>query len=340
MAAARGLAQLFATKIGGAGGWPTLSQQKSAGILTSCPSRRYLDSGDSPRRGFRADSAERKEFKIPRPVAETATRTGHQIPVGERLGQPPVVSTRLNKIELKIERAKQHIRDLDAAVRGFVESKPYALGAKAKPEIHHTALYVSRVDPIPSTMGLIVGDAIHNLRSSLDHLAWQLVEAGGGSPDVNTMFPICNTAKQYTAAIKKRKVKGVAPGAEKLIDAVQPYATGDTTLSHINELDIFDKHRLVVAVTSVVTEWFVNSYSGATIRFPEGNWRYDLEVGREIVNIPTSTYAREEHENFKLGIDVMFGEPKVLHGQHVLGTLNRMTDFVINLIRDFEPFLV
>jgi hypothetical protein len=59
-----------------------------AGILTSCRSRRCLESGDSPRRGFRADSAEREEFKIPPfgklragSVAETATRTGHPISV-------------------------------------------------------------------------------------------------------------------------------------------------------------------------------------------------------------------------------------------------------------------
>jgi hypothetical protein len=50
-----------------------------AGILTSCPSRRCLESGDSPRRGLRADSAERKEFKIPAPSASS----------GQALSQKP-----------------------------------------------------------------------------------------------------------------------------------------------------------------------------------------------------------------------------------------------------------
>jgi hypothetical protein len=60
------------------GGWPALSQQKSAraapsfsrflregGEFDFLSVETMLESGDLPRRGFRADSAERKEFKIP-----------------------------------------------------------------------------------------------------------------------------------------------------------------------------------------------------------------------------------------------------------------------------------
>src|SRR5579864_4992836 len=97
---------------------------------------------------------------------------------------------RIHGIRLKIERAKEHIRDLDAAIKRFVQEQPYTLGAKPHriPEIEHTTLYVAEVKPIPDCISLIVGDAIHNLRSALDHLMWQLVEAAGGSPDRNIYF--------------------------------------------------------------------------------------------------------------------------------------------------------
>src|SRR5919199_1097563 len=39
-----------------------------------------------------------------------------------------------------------------------------------------------RVPAVPPVLSAIIGDAIHNLRVSLDHLAWQLVIATGGTP--------------------------------------------------------------------------------------------------------------------------------------------------------------
>jgi hypothetical protein len=67
-----------------------------AGILTSCRSRRCLESGDSPRRGFRTDSAEREEFKIP-PSASSGQALsqkprqgrGTRFPLGGRLTLSP-----------------------------------------------------------------------------------------------------------------------------------------------------------------------------------------------------------------------------------------------------------
>lgn len=147
---------------------------------------------------------------------------------------------RLRGIKLKIERAYKHIGDLDAAIRQFAESEPYAIGAKPHPiaEIQHTALYVARADVVPDSIALITGDAIHNVRSALDHLAWQLVEAGGGVPNRATIFPINETPEGYAAALKRGRIQGMDPAAQKLIEEVQPYKTGDisanwTTLTSI-----------------------------------------------------------------------------------------------------------
>src|ERR1700686_281492 len=92
------------------------------------------------------------------------------------------VSDRIHGVRLKIERAKKHIRDLGVRIRMFCESDAYTIGVKPHPiaEIQQTTLYFASVDPIPDDISLIIGDAVHNLRSSLDHLAWQLVLANGG----------------------------------------------------------------------------------------------------------------------------------------------------------------
>lgn len=68
-------------------------------------------------------------------------------------------------------------RILGKSFEGTIGTKPHPVA-----QIHHTTLYVAGVQPVPDDIKLVVGDAIHNLRSSLDHLAWQLVEATDPAP--------------------------------------------------------------------------------------------------------------------------------------------------------------
>jgi hypothetical protein len=247
---------------------------------------------------------------------------------------------RIDGIRLKIERAKEHIRNLDLAIQTFVCSEPYAIRTKPHSVIQHTTLYVARAEPVPTTVPIILGDAIHNLRSALDHLAWQLVEADGGIPDKHTFFPIFSGPdgfQKYASAMGSGEIKKIRPGAEKVIQAMQPYVTGDDTLGHISQLDIIDKHRFVLTTVMLFKAWHV-SVNGMTLPFPQVP--RVLILGDEFTNIPTSTYERQAHEDFKLGIDVAFGEPEIIKGKPVLETVNNMADLVSSIIPNFEPFLL
>jgi hypothetical protein len=247
--------------------------------------------------------------------------------------------SRIHGIRLKIEWAKKHIRDLDTAIQAFVLNKPYRLGAKPHPvaAIEHTTLYVAEVKPVPDEISLIVGDAIHNLRSALDYLMWQLVEAGGGIPDRNIYFPIAESAKQYKSSIRNREIQKIAPDALHIIGSVQPYQTDDQTLWLLHKLDIIDKHRLLLTVTASMDKWGVDIAKGINIWFNENRF-IPLIAGYEVVNIPTSTYNKADH-NFQLGVDVAFGESEIPEGELVFYTLNKMADFVDGLASKLEKFL-
>jgi hypothetical protein len=251
-----------------------------------------------------------------------------------------MTADRIRGVRLKIERAKEHVRDLDAAIGDFLRDEPYRLGAKPHPvvEINHTTLYVAEVKPAPGRLSLLMGDAIHNLRSALDHLAWQLVEAGGGRPDRNTYFPICDTAQQYASAIGKGEIQKITPEARDIIQSVQPYVTVEQTLWLIQHLDIVDKHRLLLTVVSAMNRWGVDLARGARVWFHEDRF-VPLVVGEEITNLPTSTYETQQHEVYKLGLEVAFAESEIPEGELVLYTLNQMVTFVDGLVSGFEPFL-
>jgi hypothetical protein len=61
--------------------------------------------------------------------------------------------------------------------------------------------------------GIIVGDIAHNLRSSLDHLVWQLVLQNRRLPSRRNQFPIMVTSRAWDEIIER---KPSPPGDKKL----------------------------------------------------------------------------------------------------------------------------
>jgi hypothetical protein len=251
-----------------------------------------------------------------------------------------IPKSRIDGIRLKVKRAKKHIADLESAIRSFLDEKPYTLATKPHPiaEIHHTTLYVSDVKPVPDDISLIIGDAVHNLRASLDYLMWQLVEAGGGVPNRNIYFPISDTPQQYQSAIGNGEIQKIVPDALDIIGSVQPYKTADQTLWLLHQLDIIDKHRLLLTVTASMDKWGVDLAKGINMWFNEDRF-IPLIAGYEVVNIPTSTYNKPD-QDFQLGVDIAFGESEIPEGELVLYTLNKLADFVDALVGQLNRFLI
>jgi hypothetical protein len=106
--------------------------------------------------------------------------------------------TTFDAIIAKVDRAKEHLRDLQRELRSFFASDPYVVATKVAPETRRLIYYVADVADPPVKLSMIVGDAIHNLRSALDHLAYGLVVLGSGEePSTHIYFPICEDSVSY-----------------------------------------------------------------------------------------------------------------------------------------------
>jgi hypothetical protein len=92
---------------------------------------------------------------------------------------------------------------------------------------------------VPLDFAAIIGDAIHNLRTSLDLLACELVRANGQS-DKDVHFPFAESAAELPVAIRKRFMHRAKPDVVALIEKVQPYTGGNHSLRAIHDLDIMD----------------------------------------------------------------------------------------------------
>jgi hypothetical protein len=153
----------------------------------------------------------------------------------------------------KIARAEVHLAELKLLVRRYIDTQPFRVIG----EYHEaTREYIIRAEavpdhnPVPSDLMLIAGEIVHQLRSALDHLVWDLVVKNTGAPPTGTDsgYPIFRTADGYNGRAPQ-KIRGVSPSAANRILAAQPFHLGDRAEEEltwaVQELNNTDKHRLI-----------------------------------------------------------------------------------------------
>jgi len=156
-----------------------------------------------------------------------------------------------NGPRLKLERAKQHINNLSTICDEFF-AEHYRLVivdcAAPYPHMRERGIDTKNKAALPSSIPLILGDAIHNLRAALDLLAFQLLKDSERSVD-SIHFPIATKNVGPEAAkrtIESRGIKFAGCNVVNLFISFEPYKGGHLQLWELHELDIIDKHRLLV----------------------------------------------------------------------------------------------
>lgn len=269
-------------------------------------------------------------------------------------------------IDRKIERAEGHIADLDSAISDFVHSDPYRVEIDDDPKDPDRVRWIlreQRTDPMPTVeFAVLIGDAVHNLRTVLDHLACGLVSEVSHAPITReTMFPIFRVAGPRTANDMKALVKSKVDGARKhLIDklcTLEPYEGGHHQMIWaLNYLDIVDKHRVLITAAGATRQLAMNmgplmraAGAGATEElalFAQGipdTWitvnaaevTFPLKDNTVLTSAPRD--SSEPYDQFKFPLYVALGEPEILKGEPVIPTLTQLASAVREVVDLFRP---
>ncbi len=173
----------------------------------------------------------------------------------------------------KLNRAKAHLNALDADLNA--EGGPYRLTVEPDAERGYYLVKAIRVRET-NDWALLLGDFLHNVRSALDHMVWQLVLANDERPSRSNEFPIAVDPGWFDRKAK-RYLAGVHDDAIAVIRSLQPFRVSDEgkrkldPLWLLNELENVDKHRLV-HVLSLAPQ-------GATLFFDP---RFPLTLGESL----------------------------------------------------------
>ncbi len=193
---------------------------------------------------------------------------------------------------LKVKRAKEHRDALEKYERETfaVESNRPRLGIKLDPV---TGDYVHFINYMPDLEGfldrcsLILGDTLHNLRSALDRLAYQLalLKTGGNIRNPKSIqFPICDSVEAFDKA-KRKWLREIARDHVVIMERFQGYHRVDGgqdpyfhPLSKLRDLSIVDKHRLPIDLV-IPTSGIANASASTLAIFTMGVMEQVLGAG-------------------------------------------------------------
>ena len=226
----------------------------------------------------------------------------------------------------------------------FIESGPYLFDAKHDSKSGTVQYVVSEAREIPTAFPLISGDILFNLRSALDHLAYQLVIVSGNRPDRHTAFPIFETVEAYEAG-SHRKIKLMSQPAQNAIRLTNPYKGGNDLLWRLNKLHAIDKHRLLVTVGMALMgiDAFAH-FDRMGILPPEivpltrgFHWKPGIRKPLKVGDILFISPSDEVDKEMEFTAEIAFNEPGVCEGESLIETLHSMADLVGNILSEFTP---
>ncbi len=269
----------------------------------------------------------------------------------------------LTSFVLKLNRALDHLDALNEAVERFDEGDLYTPFIELDRQ-RRAVVRVKNITEPPPEWSVLIGDCVYNMRSALDHLAYQLAVVHTGHPlppqiEKSSAFPIFNSGPHFRRRNRKghptvtsglHKIRGVAPKAQAAIERLQPYHRrkhpSNELLWVLEELSNVDKHRLPHVAAHVLK-----------------SSRYRIESAAIERLLQTETFSRRLKDNAMLArFTVVWSSPhpqvdvnlhlateiefdrrspaKPVRGRPVIETLSAIHDFIFeDVLLPLAPFL-
>ncbi len=162
-------------------------------------------------------------------------------------------------IDKKIQRALFQAHQLESKIDHYTDRHPFTIRVdkEAVANVHVgrrlVAIKNPEVEEPDTSLVLLAGEILYQLRSSLDHLVHELVILSGNAEKLKDsrkhQFPIFESKSGYDKRAG-RMIDGVSNNIARLVEQQQPYVhrparPHDDALWILQDLNNTDKHRLI-----------------------------------------------------------------------------------------------
>lgn len=255
----------------------------------------------------------------------------------------------------RLERAYKHLDDLHVEIGKFLNEDPNFM-VVYNDDIEEAGK--RRVDVVntgdTTTIALIAGDAIHNLRSALNYLYVSLARHAprrrDGTPEFSDgalhqiQFPAPKTPEIYRRSEARGQIERMGQDILKMFDALYADDRACKTLWRLNALSNTDKHRTLVGVGTKGHGWRAVKHVAPPPVAPTGNegpaetikaalaLPFPLPKHTVIAGIPDADAGDDMHVTF----EVAFNQSGI-EGEPVIETLDDMFYLAHAVISAFVP---
>lgn len=164
----------------------------------------------------------------------------------------------------------------------------------------------------PEEHRLIIGDAMHNLRASLDALASELAVIHGRNPK-NVHFPFADSADTLEARIKSKYFHYCGNEAVNIVRSLKPFRGGNDDLRAIHDVDLVDKHNGLIDKPDMNVAAF--------------NFNLENIENRQVFTIQAPAKS----------IKFRFAKGTALQGREIVEALRELIKLCENVIAAFVP---
>lgn len=244
----------------------------------------------------------------------------------------------MNSSFLKINRATKHIKEL---VELFRDNSPFTYFLETNVKTGQRATFAKRNESVANDAAIIIGDVIHNLRASIDHAYWDATNAHAKSEEEkrSIQFPIASTEKALKESVIPGLPSRVSESFAQALIKLKPYREhgGNQALCAIHDLDIIDKHRLLIPtgnytkITSEIIQREVPDFPGGLKDCEAGNCRRDVawyiipmnRKQRRARKIPKSGILEQK---LNVPVEIVFSADGFANFKPVISTLNNLAE--------------
>jgi hypothetical protein len=251
--------------------------------------------------------------------------------------------------ELRLERASEHMENLNAELQWWPKGDSYRFVVEADRNRGEYIVWVRLLREPSARLGVLIGDCLHNLRSALDNLIYDLVISYHGTPPPfefveHSEFPIFGPIPMKAKHLKKR-IGGIDPRAQTIIKCLQPSLRGNNYASDplwvLYELSNIDKHRLIH--TPIVTgDNIAIDAPDSVIAIKGFEAGSSVKDGAEVARFSTKNFKLGQEVNVKvhLTLGITFPESTVARGWRIIGTLRWIRRHIDNsVLPPLTPYL-
>lgn len=156
----------------------------------------------------------------------------------------------IESIDVKLQRATEHFCAIQNGIAAYIATKPYEIVRDSDGKEKEFRVLTN--PPLP--LSVLVGELVYQLRSTIDHLAFSLVQKADWTRlprdwEGKCAFPLhLRLPAQPTSRCEfEREMPGISDKVFAFIEAIQPYYAPNRNrarhLLWLSQLSNFDKHR-------------------------------------------------------------------------------------------------